>query len=307
MEPKMKVLIGYDGSENAERMIEDLKWAGLPDKVNAVILSAADVFLPLPPEASMPTTIKRSIEKSREHSQEALRVARSLSEHGTQEVKKAFPRWKVSPESCADSPVWALVKKAEEWKADLIVVGAHGHSQLGRFLGSVSQMTVVHSSHSVRIARPRPNPNAEKIKILVGVDGSAGSASAIEAVANRQWPPQTEIFLMSVIEPKLSALLRHLTPPDIQWILEKTDDERTALGHLLESYAKKLRPHGWIVTCRVEAGDPKRVLIEHAETWQADSIFLGARGLGNLKRFLIGGVSSAVSAQASCSVEVIRA
>ena len=283
----MRVLIGYDGSNVAETVIEDLKWAGLSDRVLATVMSAADVFMPPAPDASTLSVVKPAIEKSRTMAQEALRLAQSLSEHGTQQVKKAFPEWKVFSESCADSPAWALIKKAEEWKADLIVVGAHGHSQIGRFIGSVSQMVLVHASHSVRIARPRLNPKAEKVRILIGVDGSKGAQAAIDAVANRSWGPKTDIFLMSVIEPKMK-------------------DERSTIGRSLESRAKKLREKGAIVTCRVETGDPKKILLDHAETWKADSIFLGARGLGNLKRFLIGGVSAAVSARANCSVEVVR-
>lgn len=306
MESTMRVLIGYDGSENAEKVIEDLKWAGLPRKCTVNVLSVADVFLLPAPDAFTPPQIRLAIEKSRERARETIRIAQSLSEHGAQEVKKAMPEWDVFPEACADSPAWALVKKADELQPDLMVVGAHGHSKLGRFLGSVSQMVLVHASHSVRIARPRPHSSSERIRILIGVDGSAGAQAAIDAVAKRTWLSQADIFLLSVIEPKTPVLMKHMIPPDVQASLEKADDERTALGYILEHYAKELRKQGATVTYRVETGDPKKILVEQAETWRADSILMGARGLGNFKRFLIGGVSAAVAARAHCSVEVIR-
>lgn len=306
MEPKMRVLIGYDGSNVTEEVIKDLKWAGLPKNVSATVLSAADVFMPPVPDASTPSAARPAIKKARDAGQKALRLAQSLSEHGAQQLKKAFPDWKVFSESIADSPAWALVKKAENWDADLIVVGAHGHSRIGRFIGSVSQMVLVHAAQSVRISRSHSESKNGKPRILVGVDGSAGAQAAIDTVAKRAWQPGTEVFLLGVIELKTSMLMTHMTPSEIRWILDYDTQERVALRKKLESCAKTLRDKGLILTCGVEVGDPKRILVERAKTWRAGSIFLGARGLGNLKRFLIGGVSAAVSARADCSVEVVR-
>lgn len=51
--------------------------------------------------------------------------------------------------------------------------------------------------------------------------------------------------------------------------------------------------------------EPKRLLIAEAETWGADCIFVGSRGMGRIDRFLVGSVSSAVAARAHCSVEVV--
>jgi len=53
-------------------------------------------------------------------------------------------------------------------------------------------------------------------------------------------------------------------------------------------------------------GDPRRALIEEVDQWQADCIFVGARGLSQLDRFLLGSVSAAVASRAHCSVEIIR-
>jgi nucleotide-binding universal stress UspA family protein len=56
----------------------------------------------------------------------------------------------------------------------------------------------------------------------------------------------------------------------------------------------------------VKDGEPKSLLIAEAKSWGADCIFMGARGMGRIERFLLGGVSSAVAARAHCSVEVVR-
>jgi nucleotide-binding universal stress UspA family protein len=53
-------------------------------------------------------------------------------------------------------------------------------------------------------------------------------------------------------------------------------------------------------------GDPKRLVVDEANAWSADCIFVGARGLSRMQRVLLGSVSGAVAARATCSVEVIR-
>ena len=53
-------------------------------------------------------------------------------------------------------------------------------------------------------------------------------------------------------------------------------------------------------------GDPKYALPGEASRWEADAIFLGAKGHSALQRFLLGSVSAAVAARALCSVEVVR-
>lgn len=52
MRQHLKLLLGYDGSPCGDAALHDLQRAGLPQEVEAVVLSAADVFLlPPPPDA----------------------------------------------------------------------------------------------------------------------------------------------------------------------------------------------------------------------------------------------------------------
>jgi nucleotide-binding universal stress UspA family protein len=61
------------------------------------------------------------------------------------------------------------------------------------------------------------------------------------------------------------------------------------------------------VSSVVHAGDPKRVLVQHAEEFGADCIFTGATGFSNrFERVILGSVSAAIAARADCSVEVVR-
>jgi hypothetical protein len=46
MNEQMKVLIGYDGSSCADGALLDLRRAGLPQTVEAVVMCVADVLMP---------------------------------------------------------------------------------------------------------------------------------------------------------------------------------------------------------------------------------------------------------------------
>ena len=44
MKERMKILIGYDGSECADAAIDDLRRAGLPEKATAIVLSVIEIW-----------------------------------------------------------------------------------------------------------------------------------------------------------------------------------------------------------------------------------------------------------------------
>jgi nucleotide-binding universal stress UspA family protein len=61
------------------------------------------------------------------------------------------------------------------------------------------------------------------------------------------------------------------------------------------------------VSVMTEKGDPRRVLVEQARAWDADSIFVGGRRFSSaLQRFHLGSVATALVTKAHCPVEVVR-
>jgi nucleotide-binding universal stress UspA family protein len=87
---------------------------------------------------------------------------------------------------------------------------------------------------------------------------------------------------------------------------EVNEAERHWLTDASEQATERLRRAGLVVSSVIEEGDPKESLVEAARTWNADTIFVGARGLGRVERLLLGSVSSATVAHAPCTVEVVR-
>jgi nucleotide-binding universal stress UspA family protein len=71
--------------------------------------------------------------------------------------------------------------------------------------------------------------------------------------------------------------------------------------------AEHLRAAGLDVSSVFRAEDPRKLLLDEAERWGADCVFLGATGLLTLERFLFGTVVAAVVTRVHCSVETLRA
>lgn len=293
----MKILIGYDGSECARAALVDLQRAGLPAEADITLLSAADVFLP--PEDSeneeeFPTYVPHSVRLAHERAKRAFDEAAALSVAGAKVVGEMFPRWNVKPEAVAGVPHWEIIAKAEEWKPDLIVVGSHGRSAAGRFfLGSVSQKVLYEAGCSVRISRGRELPRDAPVRLILGTDGSTDADAMIDTVAGRNWPSGTDVRLVTAIE----AFHQYAGDPDTH--LNRIRDIQTRA-------VARLTAAGLDVTTAITDEDPKSYLVRQAEKWNADCVFLGAKGHRLFERLLLGSVSSAVAARAGCSVEVVR-
>ena len=311
----MKLLIAYDGSESADSALDDLIHAGLPANGEALVLTVAEVWLPPPPPSAaeiveMATHAKGPLGLERKYmaSSQAVIDADKLAARAAERIQANFPNWKVNHEAAWGSPTWELFSKAEEFGADLILVGSHGRSGLGRlFLGSISQWLLNEAPCSVRIARGRLDEPDFPVRLIVGVDGSDNANLALEQVAGRDWPEKSEVRVVAVYHELEPTVAGELVPIVGSFVDECNKEEMNNSRQLAENSAKVLRAKGLRAEAVVKAGDPKQVLVEFAEEWRADCIFLGATGLSNrLERFLLGSVAGAVAVRAHCSVEVVR-
>lgn len=308
----MKILIAYDGSSYADAAVDDLRRAGLPSEAEALVISVADVWSwPAPDKDTWPSSAEErdifGLRKAQEESAQAIEEARQLVAQATARVQAAFPSWHVEAEGYGDSPAWAVIKQASERGADLIVVGTQGRSALDRFmLGSVSQKVLYEARCSVRVARRSTRRDDSPPRLIIGMDGSADAEAALNAVAARDWPRGTEVRVIAAHSPLAPLAFSHFIQPIALAGREYIADRSLFAQKVVEASAERLRQAGLIASSLVKEGSPKQVLIDEAERWGADCIFVGARGLRRLERFLLGSVSSSVAAGASCSVEVVR-
>jgi nucleotide-binding universal stress UspA family protein len=169
-------------------------------------------------------------------------------------------------------------------------------------LGSVSKKVVTDSHHSVRVVRGTVKQNGGlPPKIMIGVDGSSEAERAVRAVGVRIWPEATEVRIIAIddgtsVLPTAGAMIR-----------SSNENVPEAACMMVEWAENELRAIGLQVSVAIEKGDPQRVLIEEAQKWNANSIFVGGRKFsGAIERFRLGSVSTALVTKAHCPVEVVR-
>ena len=297
----MKILIAYDGSDYANAAIEDLSRAGLPEDTGAIVLTVTETWLPSPHD----TYIREDPDDPdwlwRNKASAKVAECEQITADASRKIKEIFPGWQVEPKVSGGFPEWAVVAEADKLKPDLIVVGSQGRNAVGRFvLGSVSLKVLSEAACSVRVARHSSAETADENspqRIIIGIDGSPDSHSAVEAVADRVWLPKSEVRLMTIIEKEVNSV--HQDYPKLENKVKKAEE-------LQKNAADRLKQSGLRVSTVVRAGRAKNDLVEEAEKWNADCIFLGAKGHRFLERILLGSVSYSVAARAHCSVEVVR-
>jgi nucleotide-binding universal stress UspA family protein len=146
---------------------------------------------------------------------------------------------------------------------------------------------------SVRIARGRLEEPEHPIRIVVGVQGAPGGEMAVREVAARGWPDGTKVKLVTAVSPG------SLVGAGFGALVERLNEiHRRGLADLAASPLD--------VSAEVIEGDPRHALVEEAERWGADCIFVGTRDLTRTARWALGSVSSAVVTRAHCSVEIVR-
>lgn len=302
---KMRLLIGYDGSEFAKATLDDLSRAGLPRDADAVILTVSELWLPYLASASGRVT--PGLRVRAQTSAEPVTEARALALEAKRRVQAHFPDWVTEAEEASGSPAREILKKAAEWKPDLIAVGSQGRSGVGRLvLGSVSLKVANEAQCSVRVSRGNPWKNGHRVRILIALDGSPGSEAAVEVVSQRMWPWGSEVRLVTVIDSaNVPPRVAKLIPDSVSTVSSAAC--RAWAEEFIEVAARKLRALRFDVSTTIEEGDPKRLIIVDAEEWGAECIFLGASDTRNpIKKLLLGSVATAIVSRAPCSVEIVR-
>ena len=147
------------------------------------------------------------------------------------------------------------------------------------------------------------------MKILLAVDGSPCSDAAVEEVASRPWPPDSEVRIISVVEPHTAITAEPWAATDNYFAeVEKIecDDAKAAIDRaqaLLHNGKVSVALH---VTGDILHGSARQVIIEETEKWNAKLIVLGSHGYKTWERLLLASVSQAVALHAGCSVEIVR-
>ncbi|PYP89219.1 MAG: hypothetical protein DMG65_14005 [Candidatus Angelobacter sp. Gp1-AA117] len=147
------------------------------------------------------------------------------------------------------------------------------------------------------------------MKVLLAIDDSTCSSSAVESLIKQSRPAETEVLVLHAIESgKLMPIsysygMGPIFPQDYTAIVQQWRSEGEALA---ARAVQRLEAAGFKVSSQVEEGDARDVILNCAQSWHPDLILMGSHGRKGLDRFMLGSVSEAITRHAPCSVEVVR-
>ena len=199
----------------------------------------------------------------------------------------------------------AIVHLAEELGAGLLVLGSRGLGRVRRgLMGSVSDSVVRHAHCPVVVVRGEPV--SFPIKILLATDGSKEAELATTTTADLASSTGSELHVVSVFPasayvhpyyedhfPEAAETLRREARVERQEMLDKQVDRVQEAG-------------GNVAQTHIRTGETAEEIVTLAEEIGAGLIVMGSKGLGGIKRALIGSVSAAVVSLAHCPVLVVR-
>ncbi|MBO0724008.1 MAG: universal stress protein [Blastocatellia bacterium] len=146
------------------------------------------------------------------------------------------------------------------------------------------------------------------MKILLATDGSDCSKAAVRSVAERPWPANSEVMILSAMEIPYAPTTEAWVLPDSYYReLERVAKEQAeaAVKYAVEQFSSG-KTAGLEIITKIVSGSARDVILDEAEHWDADLIVLGSHGYRGWQRFLLGSVSHAVATHAHCSVEIAR-
>ncbi|HMD42893.1 MAG TPA: universal stress protein [Candidatus Acidoferrum sp.] len=295
----MRILIGMDPSPASSYIVDEAVSRPWPAESEFCVVHVVDEhqFGPFP---KLVTDAKRQGERLINTASDRLSQAGQKSQA---KIILGNPRKRIS----------ALAKR---WKADLVMVGAHGQGVIARFLlGSVAQDTLRFAPCSVEIVRPSPSgkpASSHAMKILLATDGSEFSSAAAKSIAQQPWPSGSQIRILSVAElpvfpyPADGSSLSPVYPAGL--LQELVDSARKRASEAVEAAREILVAAGLELFENQPnpLGDARALILEVAKEWQADLIVLGSHGRRGLDRLIMGSVSESVAIYAHCSVEIVR-
>ena len=198
-------------------------------------------------------------------------------------------------------PAEAIVRAADDYEVDLIVMGARGAND-DFPVGSVSQKVVTLSDCDVLVVRAaRGRDPSDGFGAIVAVDGSHGSEAGIDSFITKLRAQRATIRLVHVVESMPSL-----------WAVGSGEESlsRSLIEHaeaLLARAASRFEVRGLEANTEWCRGSAAAQILDSARRYESELIVVGSRGHSRLTQLVLGSMTQRILRHAPCSVLCARA
>ncbi|KAA5546876.1 universal stress protein [Roseiconus nitratireducens] len=286
-----KVLLPIDGSEPSLEAAWLLAHLPHPDRLDLKVLSVVQrPFI----HSSYATgeLLEKAYEQDRVYAAQAYTKVAEMFEGANATLDHEI----------SEGPVGeAIVDAAERFNADLVVVGAKGHSQIGRMLlGSVSDHVATHCPCSTLVVRQTGLKGSDKpIKVCMAYEGIDSAKAALGEISEIPWRSGTDFHVLTVATYLSDFIGVDGAAADAERTQRLESDLKLASEKLSE-----VAPHA--KTHLIRSDHVGEGIVAFAEANNVDLLVVGESPRNAVNRFLLGSTSRYVLRHAPCSVWVTR-
>ncbi|MGD9563110.1 MAG: universal stress protein [Pyrinomonadaceae bacterium] len=146
----MKILIATDGSEFSDAAVEECcRIITGPEGTQVKVMSTYHEVVPI-------DNFAQSAEYAKELEQKEHGHAEAIAGRAADRIRECHPGVEITEQVSVGAADRSIIESAEEWGADLVVIGSHGRGFWGRLLvGSVTDAVVHHAPCSVLVVRKK--------------------------------------------------------------------------------------------------------------------------------------------------------
>lgn len=286
----VRILFATDGSEGADVALDVLLAVPLRPSDEVVVVSYPAFFLAARPDGT--GLIARLMERRR-------RAAHEVVEAATERLATIGVRTVGVVQNGSDA-VDAILRVAQDRHADLVVVGSRGLGLVGSLaLGSTARTLAILSPVPVLVVRDR---RSAPRRVLVAVDGSAASRSALRLFARVPLPREVTVELLHVLPAHEWSEVAPETNDEILALRESFERDEAERARTLLHDAAAALPATATTTTFLERGAVPETILARATATAADLIVLGSRGMNGPRRPLWGNTAERVIVGAHCAV-----
>ncbi|MEY4705183.1 MAG: hypothetical protein RL042_1385 [Nitrospirota bacterium] len=297
----MQILCAVDGSEFSQWGVQALEALADREPEQVTLLHVVDPSALQAGRGRNPVAEKRALGAMEKAGgillREAERTARVALGQAATGPRTTFHR------TLAHGPLaQTIVRQARRVKADLILIGSRGLSDIqGFLLGSISGQVASITRCSVFVVK---QPTPKLTRVILAVDDSKHSRAAARFLRSRILPESaTTTILSSAERPVTDLAVRYLSKAQIAELEQPVIDRATKLVTALRGEFLK---EGYAVDTDVRMDHVIDTIVKQVEANHADLLVIGSRDLTKSERLHLGSVSESLLRHAPCSVLIVR-
>ena len=203
------------------------------------------------------------------------------------------------------APPREILHVAKEEVADLIVIGAVGHSAVRRLvLGSVSDHVATEAECSVMVVRPHELKSNEPLeRIMIAFDGSEPAKSVIQELEKYGLSRESEVSITTVLHEydymAGDGMAATLYQRQTEWFEKQRADNHDAAGQLKNSFPN-------VRSLVKQSASPDDTLVNLAANNDSQLMMVGDAGHTFLDELMMGSTTKYILRHAPCSVWISR-